>query len=64
MRRVETTRPGLVHCIAACKDCEWTDDNYLAASSEARKHVRETGHTVSVESGRVHEVRVVGGPDD
>ena len=57
-RRTERTSRSLVHCIAQCRDCAWSDDDYVRAARRATLHVHETGHTVSVEQGIVYAVRV------
>jgi hypothetical protein len=56
--RIERTSRGLVHCIALCRDCAWSDDDYIDAARAATRHVRQTGHTVEVEQGIVYSVRV------
>jgi len=48
-------RRGLVHCIARCKECDWYEEDYNAAKSEAKKHLRKTGHSVTVDEGVVTE---------
>ena len=52
--RVKTTYHGIIHWIAQCSDCSWEFSDYLDRSEgikQARKHVMETGHSVSVEKG-------------
>jgi hypothetical protein len=56
--RIERTSRGLVHCIAQCRGCRWSADSYLTAAREATRHVRQTGHTVSVKQEIVYYVRV------
>lgn len=41
----------LIHGIAHCQDCDWKEEKFTKASSEARKHHKQTGHTVDVELG-------------
>ena len=55
---VRRSSRGLIHAIAQCRDCDWSEDYYLKAAREATKHVRETGHTVSVDQGTVYTVRL------
>ena len=49
MNRVRKSERGIVHCLAVCTGCDWYDDAYLSAAKAATEHVKETGHTVSVE---------------
>lgn len=55
--RVRRSSRGLIHCIASCRDCEWSEDNFVTAGRRATAHVRATGHTVSVEQGIQYTVR-------
>ena len=48
MYKIEHTSRGLLHCIAECRECAWREEYYLKAARAASRHVRETGHTVSV----------------
>jgi len=41
----------LIHAIAQCSDCDWTEEHYLKAQNEARKHYLKTGHQIIVETG-------------
>ena len=43
------TPAGTTHVLAVCRDCPWTDDNYVSAENTARVHALKTGHTVGVE---------------
>lgn len=43
------TQIGTTHVFAECRECSWSDDNYLTAERAARRHAVATGHTVSVE---------------
>lgn len=50
---------GCIHYIAQCFDCEWDrailtkeTPTKLDVRNATRKHVRETGHTVTIESGK------------
>ena len=43
-------RKCLTGAIASCYDCDWTEQDYLTAQRDARKHARKTGHTVNVET--------------
>lgn len=52
--QVQRSGRHLVHCIAECRDCGWSEQNYLRAARAASAHVRETGHTVSVDQGIVY----------
>jgi hypothetical protein len=48
---VKRSTRALIHCVAACRECAWTCDEYMKAARSATRHVRETGHTVTVEQG-------------
>ena len=56
--RVRQSSRGLVHCVAQCSVCEWSDDRQLKAARAATAHVRETGHKVLVEQGIVYSVSI------
>lgn len=58
--QVRRSSRNLIHCIAQCRECDWMSDDYLTAARSATRHVRETGHTVSVEQGIVYAVSVPG----
>lgn len=47
--RVERTLPGTTHVLATCRNCQQSWDDYKTADADARRHVEQTGHTVSVE---------------
>jgi len=40
---------GTTHILAECRDCSWTDDDYMTAARSSRDHAEATGHTVVVE---------------
>jgi len=42
---------SVVHCLAECKNCGWTADNYKNAQAIAAIHARKYGHKVAVEIG-------------
>lgn len=46
----------VIHCLANCPECGFMNDNYRKAARAATKHVRETGHKVSVDVGLVYYV--------
>lgn len=52
--RVSTRSLGVVHFLAMCKDCNWTYEELDSKRGrrEIRKHVRETGHTVLLETAK------------
>jgi Zn ribbon nucleic-acid-binding protein len=39
----------VVHVVATCVECGWSEDDYKSAAREARRHVADSGHSVSVE---------------
>jgi len=53
---VRRSSRGLIHALAVCRECDWSEDYYLRAARAATKHVRETGHSVSVEQATVYSV--------
>lgn len=50
------SQPRIIHCIAQCKDCDWTEDDYKSAARDAADHSRREGHVVRVEQGVVYTV--------
>lgn len=54
--QVRRSSRGLVHCIAQCSDCEWTEDAYRTAARAATRHVRQSGHRVAVDQGIIYYV--------
>ena len=40
---------GAIGTISRCQECSWFEEDYLKGTTPARKHVVDTGHTVSVE---------------
>lgn len=58
MTKIKSTRYGMIHYHAFCIGCEWTAAILTERCGTARdvrnavyKHIRETGHSVTVESG-------------
>jgi len=43
----------LVHAIAKCRDCSWSEEYYEIAVRKGREHAKKTGHTVDIETGYV-----------
>jgi len=41
----------LIHAIATCHDCDWTEEDYICAQKEGRKHALQTGHEVNIQTG-------------
>lgn len=59
MQKIKVTNYGYVHYVAQCTSCEWDcgiNTNEAETSDDViknvRRHVRETGHRVTVEAGR------------
>lgn len=44
-----------VHALANCRDCDWSDEWFLTAPVNGRKHNDKTGHAVSLEIGYCKE---------
>lgn len=44
-------RPGLIHALAFCQDCDWSEEWFPIAVKKAQIHAKQTGHTVDVETG-------------
>jgi len=59
MRKPRTVRTPqrIIHCIANCQTCNWTEEGYLKAARAGSIHTRRTGHVVVVEQGTTYEVR-------
>lgn len=54
--KVKADYLGITHYFATCNDCDWTYEKHInlrEARNEIYKHVRETGHSVTVEKGTV-----------
>lgn len=43
-------RKWLVHTIAYCQECKWTDGDHTTAQKGASAHHKKTGHAVYVET--------------
>jgi len=43
---------GTIHCIAKCRECNWTEENFKIAMKKAREHSKNTGHIVDAEQGK------------
>jgi hypothetical protein len=44
-------RPWLVHAVADCRDCDFSEHDYKIAVQKGRQHAKKTGHCVIVETG-------------
>lgn len=44
-------RKWLVHAVAYCAECRFSDENYITAQRSARNHANKTGHRVQLELG-------------
>lgn len=53
----EHTKPKLIHSIATCDECPWLGDDYQNSLVAAKKHVKETGHTVLIERAFSHYIK-------
>lgn len=54
MKRVRVSRYGIVHYLAICQDCDFSNADHADRERlrrQVRKHVVETGHTVTIEAG-------------
>ena len=49
----KTERPFLVHAIAFCDNCGFSEEDYKKAVQKGREHAHSTGHSVTVETGYV-----------
>lgn len=56
--RVERTSRWIGQQSAHCRDCEWQCGNVVTTARQATKHVRATGHAVSVEQFVNYTVRI------
>jgi len=41
----------LVHGIADCRECGWSEQDYKTVQEKARAHVQKTGHKVTADLG-------------
>jgi len=48
MKTIKTYK-GITSCIALCTGCGWFNEDQFTAARKASRHVRNTGHKVSVE---------------
>lgn len=44
-------KKSLLHCIANCRNCNWSEEDYNTAKEEGRKHALKHNHIVDVEEG-------------
>jgi len=44
------TRNKIIHRVAICFGCDWSDDDVEQAVKRARAHNKKTGHAVNIES--------------
>lgn len=54
---------GIIGRIAHCKECGWYDGGYREALTKAKKHSKETGHSIAIETtttGRVVNNSIMG----
>lgn len=48
---------GLIHAVADCQECDWTDHDYRTSQKSARRHHIKTGHRVHTETGYCGEYK-------
>lgn len=48
-------RKGLIHGIAYCTQCDWSEEDYLTVQRRAAQHARTTGHKVTADLGYIVE---------
>ncbi len=53
--KVSGKRPFLIHAVADCHDCSWSEHDYKKCVQAARRHAQKTGHNVLVETGYYQE---------
>lgn len=54
MNKVKSRNYGIIHVIVQCDNCDWSYEDYTninKTTNEIRKHVKETGHIVQLETG-------------
>lgn len=58
MKKISVKNYGIIHHIAMCQNCDWTDaidteekNRSQQLRNRVYKHIRETGHRVHVEAG-------------
>lgn len=55
-QKTKRSSKRIIHAIAHCDECDFQQELYTTAAREATKHVKKTGHTVSVELGITYQV--------
>ena len=65
---VKSTKYGIIHSIASCDECEWSDSIKTDEPNRMQKlrsrvyaHVNKTGHPVTVESANAIKYERVAG---
>jgi hypothetical protein len=54
LRRL-VSRKGLIHGIAHCTQCDWSNEDYLTVQRRAAQHACVTGHKVTADLGYIVE---------
>ena len=49
------SRKALIHGIASCTQCDWSEEDYLTVQKRAAQHARTTGHKVTADLGYLVE---------
>lgn len=59
MSKIQIIPHGVIHALAFCDQCDWTDDMDLDEANSLQKlryriskHVGDTGHTIVLETGK------------
>jgi FixJ family two-component response regulator len=53
--RIQVRGAGLIHGIAHCTQCDWSEEDYLRVQRRAAQHARTTGHKVTADLGYIVE---------
>ena len=46
-----SVKKWLVHGIADCTNCDWSEQDYMTVQKKAAKHAKKTGHKVTADLG-------------
>jgi len=50
---VKTERSVVIHAIAQCENCAWSNEDWQKARAAGRRHAEQKEHRVCIETGTV-----------
>lgn len=56
LKKPDESIHNIIHVMLKCETCHAEFEDYITGISEAKKHVRETGHTVTGETGYLYRI--------